>query len=181
VIVGYDLQGPGGAFHWSSLSWIRLLRLARRYGWRPAGTEPNPHPPPRGARGEGRRDVEDGREGDAARGIGGDRGSPESTEADKGREWSGTYFWSSGRRVTTADALGLADALEAALPDLPPREPGHKLKTRFYETGEGKPIKSSGLRDGASLNLLEWFSGKGRQRIRDFIRFCRAGGFVIQG
>ncbi len=36
--MGVDLSGEGGDFGWDTFSWARLLRLAERYGWRPAGT-----------------------------------------------------------------------------------------------------------------------------------------------
>jgi hypothetical protein len=33
-----DLSGPAGDFFWDVFSWHKLLRVAKRYGWRPAGT-----------------------------------------------------------------------------------------------------------------------------------------------
>jgi hypothetical protein len=32
------LHNASGDFGWDSISWVKLLRLAERYGWRPAGT-----------------------------------------------------------------------------------------------------------------------------------------------
>src|SRR4051794_15663787 len=34
-----DLTGAGGEFSWDVFSWGRLLRLAEKYGWQPAGTQ----------------------------------------------------------------------------------------------------------------------------------------------
>lgn len=149
--MGYDLSGKGGVFHWSSRSWLNLLQLARRYGWQPAGTELEKE----------KLQTDPDLEGE--------------------RTWSGSYFWIFGQRVTDGDAMNLALALEAALPDLPDQEPDHKLETRYYKSPEGQPIKSRGLKKGESLNLLEWFAGDAKEQVAEFIRFCKAGGFFING
>jgi hypothetical protein len=36
--MGPDLSGPAGDFWWDCFSWHKLLRVAERYGWQPAGT-----------------------------------------------------------------------------------------------------------------------------------------------
>ena len=36
--MGMSLQGVAGDFWWDTFSWVKLLRVAGRYGWRPAGT-----------------------------------------------------------------------------------------------------------------------------------------------
>jgi hypothetical protein len=33
-----NLHGAAGDFGWDTFSWVKLLRLAEHYGWRPAGT-----------------------------------------------------------------------------------------------------------------------------------------------
>ena len=37
--MGMDLRGAGGVARYARTTWSDLLRLAYRYGWRPAGTE----------------------------------------------------------------------------------------------------------------------------------------------
>ena len=36
--MGMDLSGSAGEFWWDVFSWHKLLRVAQRYGWEPAGT-----------------------------------------------------------------------------------------------------------------------------------------------
>lgn len=83
-----------------------------------------------------------------------------------------TYGWErenphaahSAVEITTVEASGLVTALEKAIVDLPdqPRRP--------------QSVEISALPD----DPLDWFSGEGKQTVRDFIEFCRGGGFRIQ-
>ena len=38
--MGMDLDGKGGYFRFSNVSWRKVLELAYEYGWKPAGTDP---------------------------------------------------------------------------------------------------------------------------------------------
>ncbi len=40
--MGMDLSGPTGDFGWDYFSWHKLLRVAERFGWQPAGTVLSP-------------------------------------------------------------------------------------------------------------------------------------------
>lgn len=63
------------------------------------------------------------------------------------------------------DAANLADALDEALDDLPDHDAlTHKV-----------PL---GLHD--NVNQFEWFSGPhGKQYVKEFVEFCREGGFLV--
>ena len=139
--MGMDLQGPGGSFSWNIFQWGKLLDLAERYGWTPAGTlAPDPDP------------------------VFDDPGSPPAP-------WDGGYFWNDFQRVADADAANLAAAIERALPDIPDHDAmGHK-------TIDVGPFK--GIDPAVSVSALELFSGGIKDRVKDFIAYCRRGGFKI--
>jgi hypothetical protein len=90
------------------------------------------------------------------------------------RTWDGNYVTNDGQRVTAADARRLADALEKALPDLPDHDALEHKKKRVGQSEEfGIPWQTP-------TNPFEWFSGAGKERLRTFIAYCRAGGFTIR-
>ena len=76
-------------------------------------------------------------------------------------DWRGTYFSNDGQYVTDRDANSIAAALERALDDIPE----HDTMEDMQAAQDASPI--------------EWFSGQGKTKVRDFIEFCRAGGFLI--
>ena len=40
--MGFSMQNDSGkSYHMENMEWRNILRVARRYGWRPMGTEPN--------------------------------------------------------------------------------------------------------------------------------------------
>jgi hypothetical protein len=98
----------------------------------------------------------------------------EPPESWEWREWSGSYQSNDYQRVTEEDARNLADALERALPDVP-----------RHRAWEGPAGGCTWLPDGTRValpeaNPLEYFSGpEGRQCMEEFIRYCRAGEFMI--
>jgi hypothetical protein len=86
----------------------------------------------------------------------------------------GLYFCNDGNRVTAEDAAALADALERALPDLPQHDAlGHKSFEHPSEPGVRL------IRSDTPVNPFEWFSGKNKKRVEEFIAYCRKGGFEI--
>jgi len=88
--------------------------------------------------------------------------------------WGGGYFSNDGQRVTAEDARELAAALERALPDVPDHDALRHKARPLGNSGEfGIPV-------GTPTTPSEWFSGDRKQRLREFIAFCRAGGFVIR-
>jgi hypothetical protein len=93
-------------------------------------------------------------------------------EDGAGPDWDGGYFTNDDQRVTTEDAAALADALERALPDVPRHE---AMAHKTVELPGGLRV----MKADADESPLEWFSGEGRDQLVEFIRYCRAGEFVI--
>jgi len=87
-------------------------------------------------------------------------------------EWDGNYTSNDLQVVTEEDAARIADALDNALEDIP----DHNVSEARVEHG---PVSLFDLfRD--RTDPLEYFSGAGgKQRVRDFVAFCRAGAFTI--
>ncbi len=85
-------------------------------------------------------------------------------EAAGNEHWSGTYFSNNYQYITDEDATNIADALERALDDIPEFDTDEKLR-------EYSPDKLS--------PAIDYFSGKAKQQVEDFMTYCRAGGFVI--
>jgi len=81
--------------------------------------------------------------------------------------WDGEYLRKDHQVVTEDDARGLAGALERALPDIP----------------DGNESGGSGnlsiATEDEELGVIESFSGPTKDQLRNFIAFCRAGGFEI--
>jgi hypothetical protein len=101
-------------------------------------------------------------------------------------EWNGGYFSNDYQWVTEEDAANIADALQRALDDIPDFDTDEKR----VEYGPGElptsPIERSLVEQGflinvpnASLKPVEYFGGGAKQRVRYFIRFCRAGEFFV--
>jgi hypothetical protein len=75
--------------------------------------------------------------------------------------WGGSYYTNDGQIVTPEDAAALGDALTRALPDL-----------------QQEPTALQG--DVVDEDPDEVHAWRGnRQRVADFIAFCREGGFEI--
>jgi hypothetical protein len=137
------------------------LELAYDYGWKPAGTVP------------------------------GEWIIPETGEVDKRLspdpdEWDGNYVTNDFQWVTDKDAAHIADALEKALDDIPDFDTDEKwveygptnVPTRLVE----RSLVEHGLSiygPNGSFSPLEFFSGEAKQKIRDFIVYCRTGAFYI--
>lgn len=158
--MGFDLLSDNGsALYWSNVSWSKLLVLARLGGWQPAGTEPPP----------GWDDV-----------------------VDRLGEWRGGYSTNDEQRVTPEDALALADALECVLDDIPDGTVPDQVVEYDEQTrvDAGAPpamnlikaLTSSGFRvagPNARTDPFSFFGGEYKQKVVEFIRFCRQGGFII--
>jgi hypothetical protein len=146
-----DLRSKHGEISFNNSSWGHLLKMAGVYGWEPAGTLA-PHLTNR----DGQR-VDDG--------------CNPVDDAEYEASWNGAYFYNEGQSVTDEDARNLANAIERALPDVPDQD----------VLGDKATVHPSGAR-GVSLetpvNPFEWFGGR-KEQLRDFIVFCRAGGFSI--
>ena len=150
--MGMDLTGAGGTERFNVTSWCKVLELAFEYGWRPAGTQ-----------------------------------APTFQQADDGtaetaKDWSGTYLTNDYQRVGDEDAANIAEALRRALSDIPDFDTDEK----WVELPPSNPFgRMTGEREvkvfgpDPSLTPLEFFSGEAKQRVRDFIAYCRAGGFLV--
>jgi hypothetical protein len=89
-------------------------------------------------------------------------------------EWDGGYSSNDGQYVTDEDAAHIADALQRALEDIPDFDTGE----RWAEYGPADQLTDP-LARALMMPSLEFFSGEAKQHVRDFIAFCRAGGFCI--
>jgi hypothetical protein len=165
--MGMDLAGEGGYYHFGRIAWDKLLELGRQYGWEPAGTE---YP-----------------EGTVYRPDGTVDEAMTEEERSVAAGWEGGYLSNNRQWVTAEDAACLADALERALPDIPDFDTDEKMKVYTPDEPPTDPVMAmlaeAGLGDLAgpddSLSPVEFFSGEMKEKIRGFIRYCRAGGFSI--
>ncbi len=160
--MGVDLSGTGGSFRWAGMSWGKVLSLAQMYGWKPAGTTlPIAY-------------------------------TEDKSLIDKLGEWDGNYFYNAYQGVTDSDALAFALALEAALDDIPDSADGidQWITARKLPDGDflstvlqalphdpNQMVAFSGPNE--KLNPLEFFAGTEKAYLREFIAYCRKGGFVI--
>jgi hypothetical protein len=157
--VSYDLFNPSTTIcrKFSRQTWTKALELARCYGWRPMGTRP-----------------------------------PSVHDFYKlGADWDGTYLTNDGQVVKAEDAFLLATALEKSLSDIRDVNLPIDWNPRFWAeddlpewlSPEERDMIEEGLEDGLldiiGANPLEYFAGDEKRSLREFIRFCRLGSFVI--
>ncbi len=100
---------------------------------------------------------------------------PETGELDERSQdpdkWDRNYTSNDFQWVTEEDAARIAQALENALEDILDHDVGEtrvEYGPKMVFTGPGVPT-----------GLLEYFSGAGKQRVRDFVAFCRDGAFFL--
>ena len=150
--MGMDLRSESGQeFHFNICGWRNVLKMALDTGWEPAGTSIGPE-----------------------------------------TEWCGTYFTNEGQLVTADDAKSIAVALTKAVSFVPDIEQEQRHKN-IISLGPGESMddavneivsQMSQMSQMSHMNDDEdpyaRFSGlAGKQRLKDFIRFCESGGFVI--
>jgi hypothetical protein len=183
-----DLIAPHGEQHFNNNAWNQLLEMALQHGWQPAGVlKPE------------RTDFEDEDEGfeDEPEDLEGEAEDEEDEESaglpaeevpadhplarlikslfpHSKDPLLGGYFVNDGQRVTAEDVGALADALERALPDIPDHDAmAHKTFEHPSEPGVRLvPIDTP-------TSPYEWFSGDKKGLVRQFIAYCRRGGFEI--
>jgi hypothetical protein len=155
--MGFDLINEQEEyFRFNLVAWFNMLELARLGGWEPLGTEAS-----------------------------GYRDDPE-------REWDGGYGSNDGAVVTAQDAAALADGLEAMLDDLPdcpiPDQVVDYAEVVVKEEAPAlvKALASIGQELGGditgpnpNLGPIQFFGGEKKGKIREFITYCRRGGFEI--
>jgi hypothetical protein len=93
-------------------------------------------------------------------------------------QWDGGYHTNDEQRVTAADALALAAALERMLPYLP-NEDVVAVSIRVIPWLEWLNPPLSEL-DVPNATPTQWFGGSHKADVEAFIRFCRQGEFTIR-
>ena len=97
--MGFSLQNDSGKRRqMDNMEWRNILRVARRYGWQPMGTEPN-----KDYLNQRARNPDGGYDKDVLNNIIG--------------SWRGSYLTKERQFVTYADALNMAFALEDSVRD----------------------------------------------------------------
>ncbi len=95
------------------------------------------------------------------------------TNGSSDDDWDGNYYTNDWQGVSPEDAANIAAALERALEDIPDHD-AMEDKIRFIKD---EPVVDWDTADNTSA--VEWFSGARRTRVKQFIAFCRGGGFSI--
>ena len=157
--MSYELFNPYTTISrkFSRQFWSKALDLAELYGWQRMGTEP-----------PSQHDFE-----------------------ELNAEWDGTYLTNDGQIVKAEDGACLAAALEKALSDVPDDKAniGWDTKCGFEDDlPEGLTPEEVEMIDGGLENELldfngtpplEFFAGDEKYHLRQFIRFCKLGNFII--
>jgi hypothetical protein len=100
--------------------------------------------------------------------------SPVGFTSDK---WnSKEYLSSEGQLVSDEDALELSNALKKSLRDIPNHEcHNENLNLDHYSLN----IEALKTRKRSLENLLKYFSGDDKKKIKEFIAYAKCGGFNI--
>ena len=157
--MSYELFNPYTAIcrKFSRQFWAKALELAELYGWRSMGTEPP--------------SLYDFQQLDA--------------------DWDGNYLTNDGQMIKAKDALSLAIALEKALNDIPDDKVKMDWDRKFWLDDDLpewlSPDEKEMIEDGLENELLdiigihplEFFAGAEKYQLKQFVRFCRLGSFVV--
>jgi hypothetical protein len=198
--MGYNLFGNDGRFlHWNVTGWSGLLEQAIEYGWHPTGTKPPDRPSDAEASAFNeayirryaetlRHERTDYTEADVQRDVDDlraliqdfkenvpftdeDRAALERTRAD----WDGNYIENDGQFVTDEDAQNLADALERFLEADAPGAVYHPRHLPAFATAIRDAMPQGAFTIPGQNDEDETVQAE----VREFIGFCRAGGFSI--
>ena len=157
--MSYELFNPHTTISrkFSRQFWSKALDLAELYGWQPIGTEP-----------------------------------PSTHDFHElNAEWDGTYLTNDGQTIRASDAYSLAAALEKALEDIPDAKtemdwnPKLWMEDDFPEwlSPDEIEIVDDGLKDSLldiiEVHPLQYFAGDEKYNLKQFVRFCRLGNFII--
>ncbi len=191
--MSYDLRGAGGEFRFNVGNWSMVLELAKQFGWEPRGTLPPQSKRLRDNLPANQREAYNAWIEDImSRSLDDPRPWPPEPLSDDAwveeppdLDWGGGYESNYHQRVTDEDAASLAAAFERALPELRDYNVTEN-KLRPIRALEQHPFKA--LPDVMDIQYfgpapdadpIEWFSGDNKQKIVEFIAFCKAGGFTI--
>jgi hypothetical protein len=100
--------------------------------------------------------------------------NPDHIEIDR---WDrNEYLNREGQFVNKNDAFGLSNALEISLQDIPDfdcKDKNWKIELKSKSAGENNQKRKS------LHNLIKYFSGKDKHKIREFIDYANRDGFKI--
>jgi len=97
---------------------------------------------------------------------------------ERAEQWNpADYVTCRGQRVLDEDSDLLAEALAALIDDLPPTDPAEGDDLAHVEM-PGFPPRSF-VSPTRTVNAFEALGGSNREGFREFLRFCRRGGFEI--
>jgi hypothetical protein len=152
--------------------WPLVLKLAQIHGWEPEGTQPSFD--------------------DRLISTGGAEDTDTDEHTDKaysGGEWNGTYLLNRMQSVTDSDAAALADAVEQALEHIPAVPIDKQLENRrvlYLENSDGPEEVVDKILERFTDDFTKeadphlQFSGPAhKEKLEDFVDFCRRGGFTI--
>jgi hypothetical protein len=170
-----DLSGKGGYFRFSTYAWHAALELAHEHGWEPAGTE------------------SPGVTVYAPDGVTVDEVGTR-TERQRYANWDGDYLTNAYQVVSDEEAANIAEALVRALDDVPDEGGGNHLLTPAQHQAAHRGELSPEEFKKALEQFMErradsppqippqtpaWYFAGNKDYPREFITFCRAGGFSI--
>ena len=106
-------------------------------------------------------------------------------------EWDGTYLTNDGQMIKAEDAMSLSAALENALEDIPDAKTEMNWNPKLWKEDDFPEwlspdeieIVEDGLKDSLldilEVHPLQYFAGAEKYSLKQFIRFCRLGNFII--
>ncbi len=95
------------------------------------------------------------------------------SENNDWRDWDGNYLTNDFQSVTAEDATNIAAALERVVEDIPDHD-AMEDKVKFIQDQRVFDWDTA-----CNASPVEWFSGRGKQAVQQFIAFCKAGEFCI--
>ena len=141
----------GKYFRWNMYYWPLVLKLAKIYGWHPMGTD-----------GSATYNAILAEDKEIAKKL---------TD-----EWEGGYTGNARQIVTAKDAQALGVALEKALPDIPDHQ--IDFPNPVMMSAEDF-LESLTFAANAEGDPLTYFSGVAKEKLKQFIGFCKKGDFQI--
>ncbi len=161
----FNLCGQQGKFEFGLVEWHFVMELGEDYGWKPEGTV--------------------FKEPQELVTCGWSDNPDEILQAEIEDKFLGDYFSNSGQRVTAQDAKCLADAIALALDDIPnycatkDKDPRNAMPRRIAEWESSAPSRELTRLAEETISAKEWFLGEQKNRLNEFVSFCRHGGFQI--
>ena len=106
-------------------------------------------------------------------------GPPADWDSDSGADWSGSYQTNHLQAVSATDGSNLVAALDAVMDDIPDHDVADAAPATVFHTG-GDPIAAMRqMLNPPPTNLLKFFAGQRKMKLKELVGFCRQGRFVI--